>query len=94
METKVSTGVMSAHTILRRGAGALSLKSLPKACSAALKPHWGGCCQSNANPSPLIAAQQVLGDEEVAPLVKGGVAFLFEADSRVDVPFQIEVIVH
>jgi hypothetical protein len=55
-------------------------------------PAW--CCQSNANQSPLFANEQVLGDEKIAPLAKGGVAFLFEADSRVDVPFEVEVIVH
>ena len=52
------------------------------------------CCQSNANPSPFFANEQVLGDEKVAPLAKGGVAFLFEANSWVDVPFEVKVIVH
>ena len=37
---------------------------------------------------------QVLGDEKVAPLAKRGVSFLFEPDSGVYVPFQIEVVVH
>ena len=57
------------------------------------KTGWR-CCQSNANRSPFFADKQVLSDEKIAPLAKGGVAFLFEADSRVDVPFQIEVIVY
>ena len=52
------------------------------------------CCQANANQSLLFATQQVLGDEKVAPLAKGSVAFLFESDSGVDVPFEVEVIVH
>ena len=52
------------------------------------------CCQSNANQSPLFANEQVLGDEKVAPLAKSGVAFLFESNSGVDVPFEVEVIVH
>ena len=52
------------------------------------------CCQSNANPSPIFADEQVLGDEKVAPLAKRGVSFLFEPDSGVDVPFEVEVIVH
>jgi len=51
------------------------------------------CCQADANQSPLFANDEVLGDEKVAPLAKGGVAFLFEANSRVDVPFEVEVIV-
>ena len=54
----------------------------------------GGFCQSNANPSPLFANEQVLGDEKVAPFAKRGVAFLFEPNSCVDVPFEVEVIVH
>jgi hypothetical protein len=52
---------------------------------------WG---QANANPSPLFADEQVLGDEKVAPLAKGGVAFLFESNSGVDMPFEVEVIVY
>ncbi len=32
-----------------------------------------GCCQSNANPSPLVAGQQVLHNEKFAPFAKGGV---------------------
>ena len=52
------------------------------------------CCQSNANQSPLFANKQVLGDEKVAPLAKSGVSFLFEPCSGVDVPFEVEVIVH
>lgn len=38
--------------------------------------------------------EQVLGDEKVAPFAKSGVAFLFELNSGVDVPFEIKVIVH
>jgi hypothetical protein len=53
-----------------------------------------GCCQANANQSLLFATQQVLGDEKVAPLAKSDVAFLLEPDSCVDVPFEVEVIVH
>ena len=53
-----------------------------------------GWCQANANQSPLLADEHVLGDEKVAPLAKGGVAFLFESNSGVDVPFEIKVIVH
>jgi hypothetical protein len=52
------------------------------------------CCQAIANPSPIFADEQVLGDKKVAAFAKNGVAFLFEADFRVDVPFQIEVIVY
>ena len=52
------------------------------------------CCQSIANPSPIFADEQVLGDEKVAPLAKRGVSFLFEPDSGVDVPFEVEVLVH
>jgi len=53
-----------------------------------------GCCQSNANPSPLFADEQVLSHEKVAPLAKGGVAFLFKSNSGVNMPFEVEVIVH
>ena len=52
------------------------------------------CCQSNANQSPLLANEQVLGDEKVAPFAKSGVSFLFEPNSGVNVPFEFEVIVH
>jgi hypothetical protein len=52
------------------------------------------CCQANANQSPIFANEQVLGDEKVAPFAKSGVAFLFEPNSGVDVPFEVEVIVH
>ena len=52
------------------------------------------CCQSNANQSPQFADEQVLGDEKVAPFANRGVSFLFEPDSGVDVPFEVEVIVH
>ena len=51
-------------------------------------------CQTNANPSPIFADGQVLGDEKVAPLAKGGVAFLFGSNPGADVPFEVEVIVH
>lgn len=61
---------------------------------ATFKSRAFRCCQSNVNPSPIFADQQVLGDEKVAPLAKGGVSFLFEPDSGVDVPFEVEVIVH
>ena len=50
--------------------------------------------QSNENSSPLFADGQVLGDEKVAPLAKGGVAFLFGSNPGADVPFEVEVIVH
>ena len=36
----------------------------------------------------------MLDDKKVAPLAKGGVAFLFESNSGVDVPFEVKVIVH
>jgi hypothetical protein len=52
------------------------------------------CCQANANQSPFFADEQVLCDEKVAPLAKRGVSFLFEPSSGVDVPFEVEVIVH
>ncbi|KJS39559.1 MAG: hypothetical protein VR74_01645 [Hyphomonas sp. BRH_c22] len=64
----------------------------PLVVSCVDDPAW--CCQSNANQSPLFADEQVLGDENVAPLAKRGVSFLFELDSGVDVPFEVEVIVH
>jgi hypothetical protein len=35
-----------------------------------------------------------LRDEKVAPLAKGGVAFLFEANSVINMCFEVEVIVH
>ena len=39
------------------------------------RPETGkGCCQSNANPSPLFAGQQVLHNEKFAPFAKGGVS--------------------
>jgi len=60
-------------------------------CHVRTAPWW---CQSNANPSPLFANEQVLGDEKVAPFAKRGVAFLFEPYSGLDVPFEVEVIVH
>jgi hypothetical protein len=50
--------------------------------------------QANANPSPLIANEQVLGDDKVAPLAKRGISLLFEPISGFDVPFEVEVIVH
>lgn len=53
-----------------------------------------GWCQSDANQSPLVAGQQVLADEKVAPFAKRGVSFLFKPNSGVYVPFEIEVIVH
>ena len=52
------------------------------------------CCQSNANSSPLFADAQVLGDENVAPLTKRGIALLFEPSSGLGLPFEVEVIVH
>ena len=36
----------------------------------------------------------MLGDVKVAPFAKGGVAFLFESNSGVDMLFEVEVIVH
>jgi hypothetical protein len=57
------------------------------------KAGWQ-CCQANANQSPSFADQQVLCDEKVAPFAKSGVAFLFEPYSGVDVPIEVEVIVH
>jgi hypothetical protein len=42
----------------------------------------------------LFASEQVLGDEKVAPLAKSDVSFLFEPDSGVDAPFEVEVIAH
>jgi hypothetical protein len=36
----------------------------------------------------------VLGDEKVAPFAKGGISFLFEPKSGVDMLFEIQVIVH
>ena len=45
-------------------------------------------------PVSVFADEQVLGDEKVAPLAKSGVAFLLEPDSCVDVPLEVEVIVH
>jgi hypothetical protein len=54
----------------------------------------GRWCKANANPSPIFADEQVLGDEKVAPLAKRGVSFLFEPYSGVDVPFEVEEIVH
>ena len=41
-----------------------------------------------------MARQWVLSDEKVAPLGKRGVAFLFESNSGVDVPFEIEEMRH
>ena len=48
----------------------------------------------SANQSPLFANELVLGDEKVAPFAKSGVTFLFKSNSGVDVPFEVEVIVH
>ena len=53
-----------------------------------------GCCQSNANQSPLFAGQQVLGSDKVASLEKGGVSELFKSGSGLDIALMIEMIVH
>jgi len=58
------------------------------------KAKFLGCCQSNANRSPLLANEQVLGDEKATPFAKSGVSFLFKPNSGVSVPFKVEVIVH
>jgi len=42
----------------------------------------------------FCATQQVLGDEKVAPFAKSGVAFLFELNCDVDVPFKVQLIVY
>jgi len=55
----------------------------PRQCSGlrhGTKRWW---CQSNPNPSPLFADEQVLSHEKVAPFTKSGVAFLFEPNSGV-----------
>ena len=56
--------------------------------------HGRRCCQSNTNPSPMFVDELILGAEKVAPLAKIGVTQGFEPDSDVDVPFEVEVIVH
>ena len=73
--------------------GYLGTKSGDGKCSEYRQTGWRWC-QSNANQSPLFADEQVQGDEKVAPLAKSGVPFLFEPYSGVDVPFEVEVIVH
>ena len=50
--------------------------------------------QTNANPPPLFADEEVLGDAKVAPFVKRGVSFLAEPCSGVDVLYEVQVIVH
>lgn len=45
-----------------------------------------GCCQANANQSPLFAREQVLGNEKIAPFAKCGVPVSFEGCSRVEMP--------
>ena len=53
-----------------------------------------GAVRVTLNQSPFSADQQVLSDEKVTPFVKRGVSFLLKPNSAVDVPFEIEVIVH
>jgi hypothetical protein len=53
-----------------------------------------GCCQSNANPSPLVAGQQVLHNEKFAPFAKGGVSQRFKAGPPLDVSLVIEMVVY
>ena len=54
----------------------------------------GWCCQSNANPSPLFAGQQVLHNEKFAPFAKGGVSQRFKSGPPLDVSLVIEMIVY
>jgi hypothetical protein len=42
----------------------------------------------------VFADEQASGRNQLAPFEKSGVSFLFEPDSGVDVPFEVEVIVH
>ena len=42
----------------------------------------------------MFVDELILGAEKVAPLAKIGVTQGFEPDSDVDVPFEVEVIVH
>lgn len=55
---------------------------------------FDGCCQTNANPSPIFARKRVSGNKKIAPFAKGGVTSGFEVSSGVKVPFEIKMIVH
>ncbi len=97
---RISTSVRTWPLTDIRINGLGSLRSLSNPSGYGCFNFWGifdmtlRCCQSNANPSPLFADEQVLSHEKVAPLAKGGVAFLFKSNSGVNMPFEVEVIVH